>query len=120
MCIVLKVSRSGYYRWFCEVLSNRELENQKLTIGIKEVFEESKRTYSSLRVTAALKRRCVNLLKPRVAKLMRLNNLKSKVRKKYRVTTNSNHIHAISNNHLDRNFKPNALNDGIRHYLYKN
>ena len=120
MCIVLKVSRSGYYRWFCEVLSNRELENQKLTIGIKEVFEESKRTYSSLRVTAALKRRCVNLLKPRVVKLMRLNNLKSKVRKKYRVTTNSNHIHAISNNHLDRNFKPNALNDGIRHYLYKN
>lgn len=98
MCKVLKVSRSGYYRWFCEGPSNRELENQKLTISIKEVFEESKRTYGSPRVTAALKRRGVNVSKPRVAKLMRLNNLKSKVRKKYRVTTNSNHIYAISEN----------------------
>ena len=111
MCKVLKVSRSGYYRWFCEGPSNRELENQKLTISIKEVFEESKRTYGSPRVTAALKRRGVNVSKPRVAKLMRLNNLKSKVRKKYRITTNSNHIYAISDNHLDRNFKPNALNE---------
>ncbi len=57
MCKVLKVSRSGYYRWFCEGPSNRELENQKLTIGIKEVFEESRRTYGSPRVTAELKRR---------------------------------------------------------------
>jgi transposase InsO family protein len=111
MCKVLKVSRSGYYRWYCEGPSNRELENQKLTISIKEVFEESKRTYGSPRVTAELKRRGVNVSKPRVAKLMRLNNLKSKVRKKYRVTTNSNHIHSISDNHLDRNFKPNALNE---------
>ena len=111
MCKVLKVSRSGYYRWFCEGPSNRELENQELTIGIKEVFEESRRTYGSPRVTAELKRRGVNVSKPRVAKLMRLNNLKSKVRKKYRVTTNSNHIHTISDNHLDRNFKPNALNE---------
>ncbi len=111
MCKVLKVSRSGYYRWFCEGPSNRELENQKLTIAIKEVFEESRRTYGSPRVTAELKRRGINVSKQRVAKLMRLNNLKSKVRKKYRVTTNSNHMHAISDNHLDRNFKPNTLNE---------
>ena len=110
MCKVLNVSRSSYYRWYCEGPSNRELENQKLTTSIKEVFEESKRTYGSPRVTEELKRRGVNVSKPRVAKLMRLNNLKSKVRKKYRVTTNSNHIHVISENHLDRNFKPNALN----------
>jgi len=111
MCKVLEVSRSGYYRWYCKGPSNRELENQKLTMSIKEVFEESKRTYGSPRVTEELKRRGVNVSKPRVAKLMRLNNLKSKVRKTYRVTTNSNHIHAISDNHLDRNFKPNALNE---------
>jgi transposase InsO family protein len=113
VCKVLKVSGSGYYRWFCKGSSNRELKNQKLTIIIKEVFEESKRTYGSPRVTASLKRRGVNVSKPRVTKLMRLNNLKSKVRKKYRVTTNSNHIYAISDNHLDRNFKPNALNEAL-------
>jgi putative transposase len=110
MCKVLKVSRSSYYRWYCEGPSERELKNQKLTIDIKEVFEESKRTYGSPRITEELKRRGINVSKPRVAKLMRLNNLKSKIRKKYRITTNSNHMHIISDNHLDRNFKPNALN----------
>jgi len=111
MCKVLKVSRSSYYRWYCEGPSKRELENQKLIIAIKEVFEESKRTYGSPRVTEELKRRGCLVSKPRVAKLMRLNGLKSKVRRKYRVTTNSNHMHTISDNHLDRNFKPNTLNE---------
>ena len=39
--------------------------------------------------------------KPRVAKLMRFNGLRSKVKKKYRVTTNSNHMYSISENHLN-------------------
>ncbi|PCJ26787.1 MAG: hypothetical protein COA97_05175 [Flavobacteriales bacterium] len=108
MCNVLKVSRSSYYRWYCEGPSKREIENQKLTIEIKEVFEESRRTYGSPKVTEELKRRGIKVSKPRVAKLMRLNNLKSKIRKKYKVTTNSNHMYAISDNHLDRNFKPKA------------
>ena len=42
-------------------------------MSIKGIFEESKRTYASPRITAELKRRGVNVSKPRVAKLMRLN-----------------------------------------------
>ncbi len=43
MCKVLKVSRSSYCRWYSGDVSKRELENQNLTVAIKEVFEESKR-----------------------------------------------------------------------------
>ena len=111
MCKVLKVGRSSYYRWYSGDISNRKLENIELTVAIKEIFTQSKKTYGSPRISAELKRRGHTVSKPRVAKLMRLNGLKSKIRKRYRVTTtNSNHKLAISANHLNRNFIPTALN----------
>jgi len=111
MCKVLNVSRSSYYRWYSGGLSKRKLENMQITIAIKEVFEESKKTYGSPRIREELKRRGFSISKPRVAKLMRLNDLRSKVRRKYKVTTNSKHLYVISDNHLNRNFKPTALNE---------
>ncbi|NOQ91625.1 MAG: IS3 family transposase, partial [Flavobacteriaceae bacterium] len=88
MCKVLNVARSSYYRWYSGGISKRKLENIHLTEMIATVFEESKRTYGSPRISAELKRRGLIVSKPRVAKLMRLNGLKSKIRRKYRVTTN--------------------------------
>ncbi len=110
MCKVLKASRSSYYRWFNGVVSKRKYENQKLVIQIKRVFEESKQTYGSPRITAELNKRGYPISKPRVAKLMKLNGLRSKIKKKYKVTTNSNHSYFISDNHLNRNFTPDSLN----------
>ena len=110
MCEVLQVSRSCYYRWYSTGISSREVENRKFTTLIKQVFEESKKTYGSPRITAELKKQGYVISKPRVAKLMRLNGIRSKVKRKYKVTTDSNHSYAISENHLNRNFKPTALN----------
>ena len=42
---------------------------------------------------------------------MRKAGLRSKTKKKYRVTTDSNHGYSISKNHLSRNFKPKELNE---------
>jgi transposase InsO family protein len=78
---------------------------------IKQVFSESKGTYGSPRITANLKRQGYLVSKPRVAKLMRKSGLRSKTKKKYRVTTDSNHGYSISKNHLSRNFKPKELNE---------
>jgi len=111
MCKVLKVSRSCYYRWFIGNISKRDFENIRLTQVIKQVFSESKGTYGSPRITANLKRQGYLVSKPRVAKLMRKSGLRSKTKKKYRVTTDSNHGYSISKNHLSRNFKPKELNE---------
>ena len=110
MCKVLDVSRSCYYRWYNGGISKRKKENQELSLIITEVFEESKRRYGSPRITEELRRRGVFVSRPRVAKLMRYNGLRSKVKKQYRVTTNSNHKLAISENLLNRNFNPTGLN----------
>ena len=111
MCKVLKVSRSCYYRWYSGDVSKREFENQRLTEVIKQVFIKSRKTYGSPRIAAQLKRLGYTASRPRVAKLMRKIGLRSKVRKKYKVTTNSNHKYSISDNYLSRNFTPNTLNE---------
>ena len=41
---------------------------------------------------------------------MKLNYLRSKVKRKYRVTTDSNYKFFISKNHLNREFIPATLN----------
>lgn len=111
MCKVLKVSRSCYYRWYRCGISKRKLENQKLLVEIKEIFETSKQTYGSPRISIELKKRGRTASKPRVAKLMRANGIRSKVKKKFKITTNSNHSYRISPNVLDRNFTPKSLNE---------
>jgi len=110
MCKVLNVSRSCYYRWYNGGVSKREKENQDLSLIITEVFEDSKQRYGSPRIAAELRRRGVFVSRPRVAKIMRYNGLRSKVKKQHRVTTNSNHKLAVSENLLNRNFNPTGLN----------
>ena len=110
MCKVLQVSRSCYYRWYSGGVSKRKQENMDLSLLITEVFKESKKRYGSPRITEELHRQGIKVSRPRVAKIMRYNGLRSKVKKQHRVTTNSNHKLAISENLLNRNFNPTALN----------
>ncbi len=110
MCKVLEVSRSCYYRWYSGGISKRKLENQELTIAIKRVYNDSKQIYGSPRVTEVLKQEGRRVSERRVAKLMRANAWQSKIRKKWKSTTDSNHKYSISPNYLNRNFKPLELN----------
>lgn len=60
MCKVLKVSRSCYYRWYGGNISNRAFENQRLTKVIEQLFKESRNTYGSPRIIAAMKKGSVS------------------------------------------------------------
>lgn len=111
MCKVLKVSRSCYYRWYSGFLSKRELENKMFTILIKQLFKKSKQRYGSPRITAELRKKGYKISTRRVSKLMRLNGLRSKLKRKFKVTTDSNHNYPISKNYLNRAFKTSSLNE---------
>lgn len=110
MCKVLKVSRSSYYRWFSQGPSKRALEHSLFTDLIEKEFEASKQRYGSTRIAAQLKRNNYCISRTRVAKIMKNNNWISKHRKKFKVTTDSNHSYPVSRNLLDRNFNPSVLN----------
>ena len=104
MCKLLEVSSSGYYKWTRKVPSKRELRNKLLAQKIRSVYFQSKRRYGSPRVAMELNMTGTKVSKPLVAKLMRQQDLRSIVRKKYRVTTNSSHTCAIVQNELGRAF----------------
>jgi len=106
MSKVLNVSRSSFYRWLSHKPSLRELENDYIVLRIREIHKASKQTYGSPRITAELQETGLGVSRPRVARLMRKSGIKSVLRKKYKVTTDSKHKFPVAQNLLDRNFEP--------------
>ena len=111
MCQVLKVSRSGYYDWNQRPVSCRERANQKLTAEIKEIFTDKKRIYGSPRIHQELLRRGYECGVNRVARLMSKEGLVAVHRRKFRVTTKSNHKRPVAENQLKRQFSPSNPNE---------
>lgn len=59
-CRVLKVSRSGYYRWIKKPVRVRELRRVELVNQIRLVHEQSRRIYGAPRIHQALRHRGIN------------------------------------------------------------
>jgi putative transposase len=110
MCKVFKVTKSSYYRWLSEGPSDRWKENETLLIAIMDIFEESKDSYGSIRMTRELKARGRVVGKNRVANMMRAASLRARKPKKFKVTTDSNHNYPVAPNILNREF--HASNPG--------
>jgi putative transposase len=110
MCRVLQVSRSGYYSWIDRPESKRSEENRRLLTAIKYIHKESKSIYGSPRITQALPARAMKASQNRVARMMAKNGIKSKVKRKFRVTTQSDHTLPISPNLLHQDFSASAPN----------
>ncbi len=106
MCKVLGVSRSGYYKWLEDIPSKREQSDLKLLSEIKMVYHQSKKTYGSPRIARELHQRDIRVSRQKVARLMKKENIRSIVKKKFKATTDSEHKYAIVENKLERNFKP--------------
>ncbi len=104
MCKVFKLTKSSYYRWLCHGPSDRWKENEELLMAIMDIFEESKDSYGSIRMTRELKARGRAVGKNRIANMMRAANLRARKPKKFKVTTDSKHNYPIAPNILDREF----------------
>ena len=109
MCSVFKVSRAGFYKWTISSLLNRSIENQIIEAEVLLAFENSKKIYGSPRITLELRKKSIRISRPRVARIMRKAKLRSIVKKKFKVTTDSIHKLPVPNNVLDRDFKPGIL-----------
>ena len=110
MCSTLEVSRSGLYAAFDRSESNRAREDCRLTVLIREEHEKSRATYGAPRIHAALRKRGELCGLHRVERLMQKAGIRSKMRRKWMRTTNSNHPHPIAPNLLDRQFAVSEAN----------
>jgi transposase InsO family protein len=110
MCQVLGVSRSGYYAWRHRPESPRCRENRRLRGKIRTLHKESRGTYGSPRIHQALQAQGEACGRHRVARLMREDDLKAKVKKRYKATTDSKHTLPVAPNLLQRDFAPSGPN----------
>lgn len=104
------MSRSGYYDWLQRKPSQRELANRRLDIKIKTIFNQHQQRYGSPRITRALKTQQECCSHTRVARRMKAMNLRAIAKKKFKVTTDSNHRHSVFSNVLNRDFNATGIN----------
>lgn len=105
MCRVLGVSASGYYRWCRQPKSKRVKENERLLCKIRQLHTRSRNHYGSPKIYRSLRQSGEACNHKRVERLMRENGLAAKRVKKFKVTTNSDHLEPVADNLLDRQFK---------------
>jgi len=110
-CEVLEVSRSGYYAWRSRPQSRQSQRRTELAKKIRTVHAENRGAYGSPRIWKALKASQEPVSRNTVAKVMRLQGLRGKAKRKFvPCTTDSAHTQPIASNVLDRQFQSNTPN----------
>jgi len=105
LCRTLGVTRSGFYDWQRQPLSDRALADWLLSEQIRGIFEESEQTYGSPRVFKELKLgRGRSIGEKRVARLMRQAGLVSIYAKKRKNSTTRAKEHPLAPDLVQRDF----------------
>jgi transposase InsO family protein len=113
LCAHLEVSPSGYYGWQKRRTTPgpRALANQTLAQQIQLIHRQSRQTYGSPRIVAALRQQGCHHGRMRIARLMKQSGLCGRQKGRYRVqTTDSHHDHPIAPNRLAQAPKAAAPN----------
>ena len=114
MCKVLQVTSGSYYRWKKQTITARQQRNIAIKEKITLIYFKSKQRYASPKITLELRSIGYKISRPEsftrtgeaisVTKYMKQSGLRSKLSKKFKVTTNSNYNNLIVKNILNRGF----------------
>lgn len=110
MCRVLGLNRSGYYKWLRRKYSSKLIEDRMLLEIIRFHYNQSNRRYGSPRITAVIRRCGLIVNEKKVARLMRIHNIRAKTNKRFKSTTKQNSKAQASENLLKGNFSAEAQN----------
>ncbi len=109
-CRTLRVSPSGFYAWQQRPASARARRDAQLRVHIRASHTQSRRAYGRPRIWKDLHEAGERVSEKRVARLMREEGLRGRVRKRFRSTTMSEHDQPIAPNVLARQFAAAAPN----------
>jgi len=110
LCSVLNVSTSGYYEWLDRPPCATERMNKRLLSKIRCFHQSSRQTYGSPRIHKDLQTSGEHVSVNRVAKLMKVAGIQSKMRKRFIITTNSKNTLVPAPDRLKRAFRTTQPN----------
>lgn len=109
LCEVMQVNRSGYYKYLKE-LAYPKRDETRLLAEVKALHNQSRQSYGSRRIAKGLQTKGYAVGRYRARRLMRQAGVECKQRRRYRVTTQSNHRLPVAANELNREFNVVAAN----------
>jgi len=109
MCALFQVKRGGFYHYE-KTRDEADPEHDAMIIWIKELARASDYSYGSRRMKEALNFLGFQVGREKTKSLMKEAEVKARYRKKYKVTTNSNHKQPVFDNLLNRDFSPQKIN----------
>ena len=104
MCQVIGVSRNGYYNYQCNSAREISHEDQEMMNWIRDLDKSSRNSYGSRRMKRALNVLGYPISRQKARRLMKKVGVLVRNRKKYKVTTNSNHKQPVFENLVSRQF----------------
>ena len=105
MCRALRISPSGYYDWLHHQISAREQKRQIMTFAVKVSHQRSHGIYGHRKIHKDLVQEFkIDCCVETVRRIMRDNGIRSRVKHKYVVTTDSKHNFKVADNILDGQF----------------
>lgn len=105
MCQVMKVSKNAYYHWLKRKdLPAPDTVTIRLKSRIKQLFDQNHQVYGSCRIQKELEREGLYYSRSYIGVLMKAMGLRSVVKKKFIVTTDSKHSYPVAENVLNRDF----------------
>ena len=110
LCDTLGVSTSGYYEWLQRGPSQRSKDDAEYVALMTVAHEENHQRYGRRRHQAELQAAGKRIGPNRTRRLMREGGLWAKQRRRFVVTTKSDHDKPVAPNELDRNFHPEGPN----------
>jgi transposase InsO family protein len=112
MCRILRVSKSGYYKWLHRKPSQRDREEGRLEVEIKAAHQRTRETCGPERLQHELKEQGVEVGICRIRRIRKKLGLRCKQKRKFKATTDSKHVLPVAENLLNQQFEattPNAI-----------
>ena len=102
MCDAFGIARSGYYRWLQEPVCEREKNDQRVLLpAIRAIFNDSRQTYGSVRISDALKDMGILTSIRRVRRIMTYDRM---------ITRHTRNFRCITKRGADTSSIPDLLN----------
>jgi putative transposase len=104
LCRCLRVTRSGFYAWERRPESAHAQRDRRLRVAVRTAFEGSRQRYGSPRIHRELVDQDLRVSRKRVVRLMQEQGLQARARRRFKLTTRSDHDQPVAANLLARQF----------------